>query len=466
MSDILTLQELGDRYKQKFPDYSSIDSEELGTRVVKKHPEYLSAMSHPAGQPPVNPIPQVPQGTMLGNAVRPALTAVGGAMGGAIGALAAPETFGASIPVGGVAGGTAGATAGRKLQELYPNIFGSSENKGVSGDVKEGLTNEVLGRVFEAVPMLKNLFTGGKASLIKKIFPDRQLPEIKTALKTQLTPEAEAMTAPGRTYGQETGNKPAQMFEGLLAPNEAIKTSEAQRQAVKSGVAPFNVAQKEPISIDDIIPNKTKQGFVQGKWKTTTEPVDLINDPEARQTASKIASQRLYQQGWDEASGTFNPDKVINELHKNKDIYDQAIPSNTKTNIEYLMKRLQAQSPEGNKVGFGSYLVALRKGHLAISIPGAVAGLATGHPAAAETLLSGSAILLTAENFAKTMANPTSARAIIEGTKTPALLQSNKILTRTILNAIGRGSQVLLESQDGSQQSATIGPNGTISLGK
>lgn len=451
MSDVLTLQELGDRYKQKYPDYESIDSTELGTRVVKKHPEYLSAMSHPAGQPPVNPIPQVPQGTMLGNAVRPALTAVGGAMGGAIGALAAPETFGASIPVGGVAGGTAGATAGRKLQELYPNIFGSSENKGVSGDVKEGLTNEVLGRVFEAVPMLKNLFTGGKASLIKKIFPDRQLPEIKTALKTQLTPEAEAMTAPGPTYGQATGNRMAQKFESVAAPNDIFKIVEAQRENVKAGLTTQANRQSYPISVNDL----------------TADVKQALAAPNMRPVATKTALQRLYQTGWDEAKGTLDPNSIINEMQANKSLYDAAIPSNTKTNIEYLMRRLQAQPPnEANSSGLINTVTAIRKGHLALSIPGALLGLATGHTGAAEAVAGTSMLLMTAENFAKTMANPTAARAIIEGTKTPALLQSNKILTRTILNAIGRGSQVLLESQDGSQQSATIGPNGTISLGK
>jgi hypothetical protein len=147
----LTLEQLGQKVKAKYPEYANVPDAELAQRVIAKHPEYASsvvpqAASTPAvqGTPPgdhyfsAEPSPYSITGIKkklyeTADRVTNALPAIGGIVGGAIGLEGGP--------LGAVGGAGIGGMGGEAARRLTRGAIFGEEPTSVS-DVANGISME------------------------------------------------------------------------------------------------------------------------------------------------------------------------------------------------------------------------------------------------------------------------------------------------------------------------------------
>ena len=77
----MTLKELGQKVKQKYPVYKDIDDTELADKVIKKYPQYLELLDQPqqSAQQPIQPTQSQEQGSFL-DTLASGASKVGGAL--------------------------------------------------------------------------------------------------------------------------------------------------------------------------------------------------------------------------------------------------------------------------------------------------------------------------------------------------------------------------------------------------
>lgn len=154
---------------------------------------------------------------------------------------------------GTVLGGFLGNLSSQEIQNQNPRWFGDPGHSATSG---EGIGEAALSSLLNEIPglagLLKRSATGVKGAIIKKIFPERGIPEVSSALKDP----ALGGVPENITYGQAAQNPGAQKFENIFAGKKANVIHDVE-QAEMAKLANKNLSVPE----EDIV----KRGAAQAK---------------------------------------------------------------------------------------------------------------------------------------------------------------------------------------------------------
>lgn len=496
MTPSLNVDDFASRIKAKYPEYSDLDNKDLTTRILSKYPEYIQHVDTtplknfqpslpkpdvkmegsvgPQGQEsipmPVNPLTAAIPGAALmslipglrkyfggdvssrpghtiqpsdlfrgtiGNKVTPTLTIAGGAGGGYYG----------GIP-GGLTGGTIGNYLGQQLEKANPDLFSDDPNPKDPSALRALIQSGIQEGVGQGANLISKLGGSGglKLNLIRALVKNKQLlPEITDALKAN--PDTPV------SVGQALNNPLAQKFEQIFAPKKMADLAKIQHDTARADVesvlnAPKSMQGSAPLFVagtkmEPAVYDATQKDITSSPFKMK----EFLDQTGNRPLTSEMSLRNIYDRGFDQATKTFNPDNAIRELEDNIETYKLGVPSQTLSNTRQALRLMQAQKMAAPSP-FMAFAVMAREGGLAITVPAAIIHGSTGGLVSAGAHVG---VILTARSFAKSMANPQTARAIIEGMKMPVSAATGS-LPATTAKIIFQGLKgSILQTEDGKQ---------------
>ena len=391
----------------------------------------------------------------------PGLLPAGGAIGGAL-------LGGGPDPITGAAGAGLGSAAGVELQNEAPRWFGQGPSSGaeaagrIGGDIvgnsiipdvggalargginlakqagEGGLKAALLAQFAKGTKPVQSALLGdtineGMKKLSSKIYPDSSI--IETAAQNaqdnlnntlnsgQSNPFANGGPFQGGTVGQKLTGVPYQQTDARVQSLSKIKD----------------------MALSDVTQVRN--------WKLATGETGTIR---------QLAAGDVINQGYSQTAGTIDPDKILKAFDGPKaDVYNEAMAgSNTKQDIIDLANTIKdAQANMPKQSGLINYFQHRLTFDAAMLLPEAMMGAAAGH----ELIGIGAGVgtvVLTNSAITKMMANPVTAKAVIQAIKTPATSPMAPLLGKIIKNGL-IGAQVLHMGPEGKLEQAIMGPDG------
>lgn len=179
-----------------------------------------------------------------------------------------------------------------------------------------------------------------------------------------------------------------------------------------------------------------------------------------RDLTTEIGLSNLVRKGID-SDGSLRPEAVLTELNKNQQLYSEGIKSQPRTNFINFLKTVKGQEPISNK-SIIPMLVTLRMAGATVALG---SELFTGHVGATLPTIG---LYLGARDIAKSMVNPTIARAMINGAKLPLAAGGSSALGKVIMNGLKYGAKgafvPLINEETGQRLQGVVTDDGKIRL--
>ena len=172
--------------------------------------------------------------------------------------------------------------------------------------------------------------------------------------------------------------------------------------------------------------------------------------------ANALAANNLVKKGFNEATGTFNPDKILDELGgENSEIYNEALHNDSLNTIRDLATKIKTLGPQETKNATLKYVGR----RLAFDMAASAGGAVVGHPLAG--LMAGEGTLYLGGKAMQAIAqNPALGRIAIKALETPASSELSPLFQKTLMYGL-RGVPVIYQSAEGKKEPAMVSKDGS-----
>lgn len=327
--------------------------------------------------------------------------------------------------VGGIPGAAAGASARQTLTSGEPSLVGAGIDTLTQG-------------------VLPGAMSAGKSfvSRIAKKFVDNTNPavaaDLNAGIQKFIQPEAATVEVAGQNLRSNIKNMtPQQQSMAVQTPLVNELHSVPYTQGDKFAVQP----------IKEVADNALSDVTAVRNFKLATgEPHTIEN----------LALNRSINKGYSEGTGKLDADKILTELTgPKKDVYDEAISSDTKTRLTEFLEKAKSFEPEVTNP-----VIQYAKKKLIFSVPGAIIGHATGIPGAG-VVGGATTMYLGAKGLAKLSQSEALGRLALRSLEVGADSAEGKVVSQLLLRGLA-GTPAILKGADGKEEKVVIGADGQI----
>ncbi len=339
-----------------------------------------------------------------------------------VGRLAANSLPFAGSTLFGPGGTIGGSVVKQTLQNMAPNLFGQPP----SDPIFEGATDVVLN---DAIPGLLGGIKGAiqnPAGLINKIPGLSSFPAVREGAVKELTK-------------QITSQFPKSQSQILTEAAQGAATNPTERVAAERafvhGDETLKMGGFRNAGLGNEMPEKFRgalKDLLAGKGSYSELSKEVLKDVQSvrnfnlatgnPQLTEELAINQLLRSGSEKAEGVINAKTILNQMGKSE-VFKEAIRPETASRFTELLGEMASQQKNPKF----DYLLNYASGKLSFALTGALLGGPVGHTAAA-----GGALALTNKALAKMMANPETAKLVVEAMRTPAGTPKANLITRAL----------------------------------
>lgn len=356
--------------------------------------------------------------------------------------------------VGGMIAGVPGAAAGSfAKQALSQNP--SLQDAGTD-TLLQGVLPEAVGgiagvlRDVKSQGLLKTIADRLPTSISSKL-PGTKAAQIINQARGLMTGEASGIQNTARNVQDNLPTSPT--YSNILDANgNKIQTGSAQQMPQNyQGTVAEKLTKTPPVQQD--VANIPPLGKTADNLFSDVSEVRNAKLANGGDSINKLAQDRIMRQHWNFDTGNFDPDKVLNTLGKNEDVYREAMGPDY-DNMKALMQQAQKLKVGQTQDSLISWHEVRKVGALEVGaglfgIPHGVTG----------------ALTLGTDAMRKIAADPALGQLVIAAMKAPKGSPSTSLFGAALKAGL-RGTTLYMTNDDGKKEPVTIGQDGNLQYPK